>query len=141
MPGASPYLELEAEVSSLGEVTEFIRKGAREASLPVERVSELDLLIEEIFMNVCRHAYPDGIPGVVRITYSVSLAGELKVEVADQGIEFNPLEAGPANTTLDLEHRPIGGLGICLLKTLAPSLSYCREGGWNRLSFGISGDS
>ena len=61
--------------------------------------------------------------------------------LVDQGIEFDPLAAPAPDLTLDLEHRPIGGLGILLLKTLAGSLSYRREQGWNHLRFGISANS
>ena len=120
---------------------EFVRTGALEASLPEARIGELDLLIEEIFMNVCCHAYPDGRQGVVTLTYSVPAPGELSVEVADQGVEFNPLTAPPPDLTLNLESRPIGGLGIFLVKTLAPSITYRRDRGWNRLTFGISAGS
>jgi serine/threonine-protein kinase RsbW len=130
-------LTLPARAEWLGSVTEFVRKGAREAELPGSRLGELDLLIEEIFMNIARHAYPEGAPGVVNVTYRVS-AGELAVEVGDQGIEFDPLAATPPDLTLDLAQRPIGGLGIFLLRTFASSLSYRREQGWNRLTFGIS---
>ena len=120
---------------------EFVRTGALEASLPEARIGELDLLIEEIFMNVCCHAYPDGRQGVVTLTYSVPAPGELSVEVADQGAEFNPLTAAPPDLTLNLESRPIGGLGIFLVKTLAPSITYRRDRDWNRLTFGISAGS
>jgi serine/threonine-protein kinase RsbW len=130
-------LTLPARAEWLGSVTEFVRKGAREAELPGSRLGELDLLIEEIFMNIARHAYPEGASGVVNVTYRVS-AGELAVEVGDQGIEFDPLAATPPDLTLDLAQRPIGGLGIFLLRTFASSLSYRREQGWNRLTFGIS---
>ncbi len=92
-------------------------------------------------MNVCRHAYPDGMNGTVTVTYSVPVAGELSLEVADQGIEFNPLVAAPPDLTLNLDRRPIGGLGIVLIRTLAASLAYRRESGWNRLTFTISADS
>jgi serine/threonine-protein kinase RsbW len=131
-------LTLLARTESLRPVTEFVRKGAREADLPESRVGELDLLIEEIFMNIARHAYPKGAPGVVNVTYRVPKQGELAVEVGDRGIEFNPLAATPPDLTLDLASRPIGGLGIFLLRTFATSLSYRREQGWNRLTFGIS---
>jgi serine/threonine-protein kinase RsbW len=120
---------------------EFVRTGGLEASLPEARLGELDLLIEEIFMNVCRHAYPHGSQGEVTLTYSVPAPGELRVEVADQGAEFNPLTAAPPNLTLNLENRPIGGLGIFLVKTLARSITYRRDRDWNRLTFGISAGS
>jgi serine/threonine-protein kinase RsbW len=118
-----------------------VRKGALEASLPEARVGELDLLVEEVFMNVCCHAYPDGAPGIVAVTYSISKPGELSVEIADQGVEFNPLTAAAPDTTLNIEGLPIGGLGIFLVKTLAQSLEYRRDSGWNRLTFGISAES
>jgi serine/threonine-protein kinase RsbW len=130
-----------ADTASLREAMEFVRTGALEASLPEARIGELDLLVEEIFMNVCRHAYPDGKQGVVTLGYSVPAPGELSVEVADQGAEFNPLTAAPPDVTLNLQSRPIGGLGIFLVKTLASSITYRRDRDWNRLTFGISAGS
>lgn len=130
-----------ANTASLDTALEFVRTGAAEARLPEERIGELDLLIEEIFMNVCSHAYPDGQQGIVTFAYSVPAPGELRVEVADQGAEFNPLTAAPPDVTLNLESRPVGGLGILLVKTLAPSVTYRRDRDWNRLTFGISAGS
>lgn len=138
MPDDTRSLVLEAKTASLQQVMEFVRKGALEATLTPVRAGELDLLIEEVFLNVCRYAYPGGAPGTVTVTYWIPAPGELKVEVADQGVEFNPLMAESADISLDLEHRPIGGLGIFLVKRLAASLAYSREDGWNRLTFGIS---
>ena len=120
---------------------EFVRKGALEASLPELRIRQLELLIEELFMNVCQYAYPGGAPGIATISYRILAAGELTVEVSDQGVEFNPLETAPVDVNADLDARPIGGLGIHLLKTLASSLAYRRENESNRLSFRISADS
>jgi serine/threonine-protein kinase RsbW len=131
-------LAFAAKTESLHAVVEFVRAGALEASLPEARIGELDLLIEEIFMNVCKHAFPDGDAGTVAVTYSVPEPGELNVEVADQGVEFNPLTAPAPDLTLNLDRMPIGGLGVFLVKAFATSLTYRRESGWNRLMFGIS---
>jgi serine/threonine-protein kinase RsbW len=139
--GAARCLKMVADTTSLRTAMEFVRTGAQEASLPEARIGQLDLLIEEIFMNVCFYAYPDGRQGVVTLTYSVPAPGELSVEVADQGAEFNPLAAAPPDLTLNLENRPIGGLGISLVKALAPSITYRRDRDWNRLTFGISAGS
>jgi serine/threonine-protein kinase RsbW len=137
VPGSAPSLTLVAKAESLGPATEFVRKGAREANLPESRVGELDLLIEEILMNIARYSYPENAPGVVTVTYSVT-PGELTVEVGDRGVAFDPLQAEPPDLTLDLDQRPIGGLGIFMLRSFAKSLTYRREQGWNRLTFGIS---
>ena len=134
----SQTLTVVAKPSSLKAVTEFVRQGALQANLSDDRIGALDLLVDELIMNVCIHAYPDDRPGDVMVTYSVPAPGELSVEVADQGVEFNPLNTEPPDLTLRLEARPIGGLGIHLVKTLAQSLAYRREQGWNRLTFGVS---
>ena len=99
---------------------------------------ELDLLIEEILVNIWRYSYPDGSPGTVTVIYSIPEPGELAVEVGDQGVEFDPLKVSPPDLTLDLAQRPVGGLGIWLVKSFARSLTYRREQGWNRLTFAIS---
>jgi anti-sigma regulatory factor (Ser/Thr protein kinase) len=120
---------------------EFVRTGAVEAKLPNARIGELDLLVEEAIVNVCRYAYPEGRPGIMTVTHSIPAPGELTVEIADQGPAFNPLSTEPPDLTLSLQQRPIGGLGIFLLRTLAKSLTYRREDGWNRLTFGVSAGS
>lgn len=141
MPGIPKSFTVAARVESLGPVTEFVRTGAWEAGLAELQIGQLDLLIEEIFVNICRYAYPDETDGSVTLRYTVPKAGELMVEVEDQGIAFDPLAAPDPDLTLGLEQRPVGGLGILLLKTFAGSPSYQREHGLNRLRFGISADS
>lgn len=131
-------LTLSATVESLGVVTRFVREGAREANLPEARVNEVDLLVEEIFTNISRHAYPKGAPGVVNVKYFVLKPGDLVVDFEDQGGEFNPLSVGPPNLALDLDQREAGGLGIFLLEEFADALTYCREQGWNRLTFRVT---
>lgn len=137
IPYVSRSLTLAAKPESLHALTEFVRSGALEASLPEERIAELELVLDELVLNVCNHAYPDDSAGVVTVTYSVPASGELSVEVADRGVRFDPLRAPPPNLSLSLEQRPIGGLGIHLVKTLAGSLTYRRDDGWNRLAFRV----
>jgi serine/threonine-protein kinase RsbW len=137
VPGATRSLTIAADTASLRAAMEFVRTGAMEARLPEGRIGELDLMIEEIFMNVCCHAYLEDKQGEVILTYSIPAPGELSVEVADQGAEFNPLTAPPPDVTLNLESRPLGGLGIFLVKTLAPSVAYRRDRDWNRLTLHI----
>lgn len=134
-------MTLVARAESLGQATEFVRRGARAANLPEAQLDELDLLIEEIVMNISRYSYPEGAPGKMTVTYSVPRPGELTVEVGDQGVAFDPLAASPPDLTLDLALRPVGGLGIVLLRSLAKSLTYRREDGWNKLTFGIAANS
>jgi anti-sigma regulatory factor (Ser/Thr protein kinase) len=128
LPDTPQSITLAAAIGSLKAATEFVRKGAVEAKLPERRIGELDLVVEEILANLSLHAYPDGARGDVTMTYSVPAPGALREEFAVQG-------------TLDLSGRPIGGLGIFLVKSFTDSLTYRREEGWNRLALGISAGS
>jgi anti-sigma regulatory factor (Ser/Thr protein kinase) len=141
VPIATRSLTLLANTASLSDAMAFLQAGAMEANLPEARIGEVALVIEEIFMNVCWHGYPDGPPGIVTLTYSVPAPGDLQVEVADQGVEFDPLTTEPPDVSLSLEDRPIGGLGVFLVKRLARFVSYRRDRDWNRLTFGMSADS
>ena len=141
VPCAPRSLTIAAKPASLRAVVEFLRGGALQAHLPEERMGELELLVDELIMNMSTHAYPEHKLGDVTVTYSVPAPGELCVELADQGVEFNPLKVEPPDLTLTLEKRPIGGLGVYLVKTLAKSLTYRREQGWNRVTFRVSADS
>lgn len=93
--------------------------------------------MEEILMNISRYAYSD-VPGELTIRYWVPGAGQLRVEVADQGREFDPLKASLPDLPPDLTGRPIGGLGIFLIRSFADSITYRRDGDWNRLTIAVS---
>jgi serine/threonine-protein kinase RsbW len=55
--------------------------------------------------------------------------------VRDSGVEFNPLDQNQPDLDLPLDRRPVGGLGIFLVRTLAVSVKYRRDGSRNILSF------
>ncbi len=134
------WLTVPAEVSSLARVTEFVRRGALASGLPESEWGKLDLVLEEIVVNVARYAYPPGEPGTAEVGWSVEAPGRLVVQVCDRGIAYNPLEGEPPGFEGELEDRPVGGLGIFLVKNLADSVTYTRSGGCNILTFGFLGD-
>jgi len=131
------WLRLPAEMASLGPFTDFVRGGARAAGFAENALGKVDLILEEVVANVFLHAYPEGQAGVAAVGYLVSGPGSLDVEVRDSGLAFNPLDAPDPDFNLSLENRPIGGLGVFLVKTLAESVAYERKDGENVLSFRV----
>jgi anti-sigma regulatory factor (Ser/Thr protein kinase) len=101
-------------------------------------IDRLDLVLEEVFMNVARHAYALG-KGDVEVGYQAEGPGRLLVEISDAGSAFNPLASDPPDLSLSLAERPLGGMGIFLVRTMAGELRYERVGGRNRLSFVFPG--
>ena len=138
LPPATYSLILTAKPESLAALTEFVRKGAQEAALPEEQMRQLELLVEEVLVNISRYAYANDVTGMVTVSYAVPQLGEIEVELRDEGVAFDPLTAPPPDLESDVAQRPVGGLGIYLLKSFAKFVTYRREQGCNRLIFGIS---
>ncbi len=137
MDEALTWLHLPADMSSLTPFTEFAHEGARAASLPEDSLGKLDLMLEEVLVNVFTYAYPQG-GGEAALGYAVASPNCLRIDVCDSGQEFNPLDKAEPDLDLSLEDRPIGGLGIFLVKKMADSVTYRRENGRNILSFRLS---
>lgn len=129
------WLTLPADVSSLQRFAEFVREGALAAGLAASEMGKLDLVVEEIVVNVARYAYPKGRPGTADVGWAVTAPGRLAVRVCDRGCAYNPLDGVPPGFEGELADRPVGGLGIFLVQSLADSASYTREGDRNVLSF------
>lgn len=133
-------LTLPAEIASLQDVRAFIRSGAEASKLAPLEMERLDLILEELFVNVARYAYAPG-HGEVEIGYSVEGPGCLAVQISDSGREFNPLASDPPDFSRGIADRPLGGMGIHLVKVIARSIAYERRGGRNTLSFTFSGET
>lgn len=93
----------------------------------------VSLAIEEIVTNCIKYGYDDSDAHTIEISLSLS-DGLLTMVVTDDGHPFNPLEAPPPDLSLAIEDRPIGGLGIHLLRELSDEVSYDRRDGMNRLT-------
>lgn len=131
-------LTLPATLDSLQPLVAFALAGADQAGLPVGERDKLELVLEELLVNVARYAYQPG-TGDVEVAYWSGKPGEIEVEVLDNGRAFNPLEAPLPDLSAGLEDRPIGGLGVLLVRSLASKIAYRREEDHNRISFRFSG--
>ena len=101
-----------------------------------ERVrAQLDVAVEEIFVNIARYAYPPDQPGWVKLCCRVEPSPlQIVIKFMDQGVPFDPLKKRDADTTLTAEERPIGGLGILMVKRSMDQVSYVYENGQNMLT-------
>jgi len=89
-------------------------------------------------VNIARYAYqPES--GDVELSYAIDGPGSLAMEISDSGRVFNPLEMPVPDLSAGLVDRPIGGLGLFLVRSLTNSLAYRRENGRNTVSFRFPG--
>jgi serine/threonine-protein kinase RsbW len=132
---STPYgasLTIKAQTDSIVRCAEFVVACATAARFPPARVREMELVVEEVLVNICRHAYSDA-PGEVQIRCVRADAEHLCVEFIDSGKPFNILASPAPDLTVDVDERQVGGLGIPLIRAMMDKVSYCREGDRNIL--------
>jgi anti-sigma regulatory factor (Ser/Thr protein kinase) len=122
--------EFHVATDALGPGLATLEASLREAGLPDEVVLDLRLVAEEVLVNVAHYGHDDGGAHVVRVRLGVR-PDEVTLELADDGRPFDPLAAPPPDLGAE---RPIGGLGIHLVRTLVDDATYARVGGQNVLS-------
>jgi sigma-B regulation protein RsbU (phosphoserine phosphatase) len=94
---------------------------------------QMNLAMEEAVVNVMSYAYPADTVGDVTIE-AVTIADQLQFTITDSGTPFDPTAKEDVDTTLSAEERPIGGLGIHLVRQLMDSITYERIDGKNVLT-------
>lgn len=114
----------------MGRLTEC----GHEAGLSDIRVSEMELVVEEVLVNILRHGY-SGDSGLIEFTCKADPIGqEVNVFIADKSEPFNINEALAPPLDLGLESRPLGGLGIVLVKNMTDEILYTRKDNRNELT-------
>ncbi|MGM0414695.1 MAG: ATP-binding protein [Bacillota bacterium] len=130
-----PKLKVPAVKKNLDKMIDFVTDGLNELDIKEKDkyISKIRLACEEALVNIISYAYEEEI-GQVEIAYSYNEANnEFKIELTDAGTAFNPLEKPDPDTSLPLEEREIGGLGIFMIKKIMDKVSYKREDGKNTL--------
>lgn len=130
-----PYtLTLHNNVQEASLLAPFIETIAMENGLDHSLTMELNLAVEEAVVNVMEYAYPQGETGDVTIEVSVA-DGLLDINIIDSGTPFDPTQKSDPDTSLPVEERSIGGLGIFLVRQVMDTVSYRRDNGKNILTF------
>lgn len=93
---------------------------------------KVDLALEELLTNILSYGYGDTAEHEIVIRLEIA-GGAFQVTIVDDGLPFDPTQRPPPDTTLPLEEKPIGGLGIHLARSSVDEMRYAREGGRNIL--------
>lgn len=120
------------DAAQLGVLTAFLQRFWAANRLPVAQALTFELALEEIFVNVVMHGSHTSQPAHVEVTLGLA-GGSLTMTVQDDGPEFDPTARADPDVTAGLAERPIGGLGIFLIRQMMDAVSYARVGTLNRL--------
>ena len=111
---------------------EVLEDFCRRQQVPDKTRQASDLALEEHLTNVLAYGFQKGMRPWVSVRLRVQ-DNALHVEVTDTGVAYNPLSAAPVDTSVPLEDKPIGGLGVYLMTHFMDELSYRRQDNRNEL--------
>lgn len=117
-------LVLKNEMAEIGKLADFIVNIAGELSLPLPLATSLNLAMEEAVSNVILYAYPN--KGNTLKIEAETNCGELTFKVIDSGVPFDPTLQTDPDITLPADERPVGGLGIFLVRQIMDKVAYER---------------
>ena len=119
------HIVLKNDVHQVPQLNDFVDHVAQQLQLNKSVQQQLKLAVEEAVVNVMQYAYPLGTTGDIEVD-ALSDGELLKIVISDRGKAFDPTQAAKADTTLAVDERPIGGLGILLVRELMDSINYER---------------
>lgn len=102
-------------------------------AVPDHAAAQMLVALDEIVSNIFAHGAREGEPTVAVALHVAE--GRIAGEIVDDGIAFDPLAAAAPDTGLAIEDRPIGGLGLHIVRATMDDIRYDRDHGRNRLRF------
>ena len=121
------------DIAEISRLNQFVEEIGEEFSLAPDITFNLTLVLEEAVVNVINYAYPKEEHQSIYLSARLQ-DGSIVLVLTDTGKEFDPTMAPEADITLSAEDRPIGGLGIFLIRQIMNEVKYERIEGKNVLT-------
>lgn len=118
-------LNIHNNIAEISQLAPFLDEVAEAYGIAPDVSFKLNLALDEALANSISYAYPEGTEGSITLEADVD-GDELLFLLIDQGTPFDPTKEGDVDITLSVEERPIGGLGIFLIKQMMDSVTYKR---------------
>lgn len=128
-------ITLANDIAEISKLATFIEEVGEAFELTPDVIFNLNLVIEEAVVNVINYAYPKEEHQYIYLSATLH-DGSIVFVLTDTGKEFDPTQAPEADITLSAEERPIGGLGIFLIRQIMNEVKYQRIDGKNILTLG-----
>lgn len=128
-------LRLINDSGAISAASAWLRALGEAFELGSELVFRLDLCASELVANIVSHAFDDEAPHTIALDLILEPQA-VKLVVADDGREFDPLGLPEPVTPATLEEASVGGLGVHLVRQFAEQVSYERASGRNQLTLG-----
>lgn len=126
------HLEIRNGRAGLESLLEQFQEFARLHNIPPQVQQDIHLALDEIVSNIATHGFTRGRQRHITVQWAID-RGVLQVEVVDDGPPFDPLREPEPRPDVPIVDRPIGGMGILLVKRLMDSVEYARRDDRNHL--------
>lgn len=128
----------ETNADILTDITAAVEELGRRENWPSGLVFKVNLILEELGLNSLTHGRNQRGNSELEITL-VSRQDALTIELFDNGTPFDPIKDAPRpDLDAPLDDRPIGGLGVHMVRTIVDDATYQREEGRNHLTLTVS---
>ena len=127
-------LTIAATVENIEAVTDFVNEQLEALDCPMKAQMQIDIAIDELFGNIAHYAYN---PEIGQATVRVEVIEDplaVTITFIDNGVPYDPLAKEDPDTTLSIEDREIGGLGIYMVKKSMDDITYEYKNGQNILT-------
>ena len=131
-------ITIEAKIENLNEVLAFVDGQLEELGCPIKAQMQIDIAVEEIFVNIASYAYTPGVGNAVVRFESSRDPASVTITFIDSGVPYDPVQKDDPDVTLSAEERGIGGLGIYMAKKAVDDMKYVYRDGQNILSISKS---
>jgi anti-sigma regulatory factor (Ser/Thr protein kinase) len=126
-------LKVEPRAEELDTITVAVEEFGDAEQWPPDLIFRVNLVLEEVGLNIINHGRTDDLHEI-EITVT-SKPESLTIEIVDNGLPFDPRKDAPEpDVDAGVAERPIGGLGVYLVRTMMDELRYRREGDRNYLT-------
>ena len=117
-------LLIDAKSENLEAVLAFVDELLEEAGCPMKMQMQIDVAVEEIFINIASYAYAPGVGSALIRAEITERPHAAVITFIDSGIPYDPLAKDDPDVTLSSEERQIGGLGIYMVKKTMDDVAY-----------------
>lgn len=125
-------LKLSASMENFDAFMDFLKSQIEDEISEKKILNDILIAGEEAIVNVLKYAYPDKTGDLELIIEHLQNPHGVSIELIDNGLAFNPLERLEPDINAPVEERPIGGLGIFMIKKMMDDLTYSRINEQNR---------
>ena len=105
---------------------------AKDNELPAKVIHDVQLALDEVVTNIVEYGYDDDDEHLIDIKFILN-EQSLKIIIIDDAKPYNILDKKDPDTSQSLDEKPIGGLGIYLVKRLMTNIDYDYRDGKNHL--------